>query len=156
MLLLGSDLMYDIYTVMEGDTLKSISSKFKTSPEIIKSINGNITNVLPGMTLVIPKNRNPYLDYYIISEGDTLFEIAKNYNTDPNLLAQLNGINVNDYIYPNQTIVIPRDDLLAYITGSNDSIGRLINEYRVKVEDFVKQNQEVFLKPEQIIFFRKK
>ena len=50
--------MYNVYTVMPGDTINSISSKFKTSPEIIKNLNGDINNVptkkIPYFNLEVP------------------------------------------------------------------------------------------------------
>ena len=148
--------MYEIYTLLDGDTVNSVADKFNTTDNILYQINGDMKDWKPGMQIIVPKRQDNNFIYYTVKKGDNLYDIAKKYDVDYKVLLSLNGLDKDDYIYPNQTIVIPRDDLLAYITGSNDSIGRLINEYRVKVEDFVKQNQEVFLKPEQIIFFRKK
>ena len=148
--------MYEIYTLLDGDTVNSVADKFNTTDNILYQINGDMKDWNPGMQIIVPKRQDNNFIYYTVKKGDNLYDIAKKYDVDYKVLLSLNGLDKDDYIYPNQTIVIPRDDLLAYITGSNDSIGRLINEYRVKVEDFVKQNQEVFLKPEQIIFFRKK
>ncbi len=148
--------MYEIYTLLDGDTVNSVADKFNTTDNILYQINGDMKDWNPGMQIIVPKRQDNNFIYYTVKKGDNLYDIAKKYDVDYKVLLSLNGLDKDDYIYPNQTIVIPRDDLLAYITGSDDSIGRLINEYRVKVEDFVKQNQEVFLKPEQIIFFRKK
>ena len=148
--------MYEIYTLLDGDTVNSVADKFNTTDNILYQINGDMKDWNPGMQIIVPKRQDNNCIYYTVKKGDNLYDIAKKYDVDYKVLLFLNGLDKDDYIYPNQTIVIPRDDLLAYITGSDDSIGRLINEYRVKVEDFVKQNQEGFLKPEQIIFFRKK
>lgn len=146
--------MYDVYTVMAGDTINSISSKFMTSPEIIESLNGKVSNVVPGMTLVIPKRRSNYLDYYIISDGDTLFEIAKRYNTDPSLLAQLNGINVNDYIYPNQTIIVPKRGTKLYITAEGDTLNEVIKGLDANVNMLLDQNNKIYLQKEQLIVYK--
>lgn len=146
--------MYDIYTVMAGDTVKSISSKFKTSPEILKSLNGNITNLVPGMNLVIPRSRSNYLDYYVISEGDTLSQIAKKYNTDPNLLAQLNGINVNDYIYPNQTIIVPKRGTKLYITAEGDTLNEIVKGLNADINELLEQNNKIYLQKEQLIVYK--
>ncbi len=45
------------------------------------------------------------LKFILLKKGDNLYNIARRYNTDYNLLALLNGINVDDYIYPNTTIL---------------------------------------------------
>lgn len=146
--------MYDVYMVMEGDTINSISSKFKTSPEIIKSLNGDISELVPGMALVIPKRQSNYLDYYVISEGDTLFNIARKYNTDPNLLAQLNGINVNDYIYPNQTIIVPRRGTKLYITAEGDTLNEVIKGLDANPLKLLDQNNKIYLQKEQLIVYK--
>lgn len=146
--------MYDIYTVMAGDTINSISSKFKTSPEVIKNLNGNISDLNPGMNLVIPKSRSNYLDYYIINQGDTLFNIAKKYNTDPSLLAQLNGININDYIYPNQTIIVPKRGTKLYITAEGDTLNEIVKGLNANIDELLEQNNKIYLQKEQLIVYK--
>lgn len=146
--------MYDIYTIMPGDTINSISSKFKTSPEIIKKLNGDNISLTPGMTIVIPKNRSNYLDYYVISKGDTLSNIAKMYNTDPNLLAELNGININDYIYPNQTIIVPKRGTKLYITAEGDTLNEIIKGLGADTNKLLEQNNKIYLQKEQLIVYK--
>ena len=36
-----------------------------------------------------------YYEYYTIKRGDNLYQIAKNYNVNPSLLAALNGLDLN-------------------------------------------------------------
>ena len=47
-------------------------------------------------------DNNNYFTYYTIEKGDNLYEIARKYNINPKLLAAINGIKDNEYIYPNQ------------------------------------------------------
>ena len=42
---------------------------------------------------------NELYDTYNIQKGDTLYAISKKYNINPELLALINGLNMNDYIY---------------------------------------------------------
>ena len=51
-----------------------------------------------------------YYDYYTIKRGDNLYQIGKTYNVNPALIAILNGLNLNDYIYP---IFMDNDCLFA-------------------------------------------
>ncbi len=146
--------MYDVYTVMPGDTIGSISSKFKTSPEIIEKLNGNINNLIPGVTLIIPKRKSEYLDYYIINNGDTLYNIAKRYNIDPNLLAELNGININDYIYPNQTIIVPKRGTKLYITAEGDTLNEIVKGLDANIDKLLEQNNKIYLQKEQLIVYK--
>ena len=51
---------------------------------------------------------------YEIKKGDTLYQISKEYNVNTKLLAELNGLNLDDYIYPGQTILIPKKNVSYY------------------------------------------
>ena len=63
-----------------------------------------------------------YFEYYVIKKGDTLYDIARRYNINPDLLASLNGLNNDDYIYPEQTILIPKSNYSYYITKKGDTL----------------------------------
>ena len=41
------------------------------------------------------------------------------------MLAQLNGINKSDYIYPNQTLLIPKAGSILYITAAGDTLSEI-------------------------------
>ena len=60
-------------------------------------------------------NKNTYFNYYKIEKGDTLYKIARMYNINPLLLASLNGLNMEDYIYPDQVLLIPNDNKIIYL-----------------------------------------
>ena len=75
-------------------------------------------------------------------------------NTDYNLLALLNGINVDDYIYPNTTILVPKRDVKYYITKDNDtllSVNRLLGG---NINKFLSQNNNIYLEEGQLIVYK--
>ena len=146
--------MYDTYLIKEDDTIDSIASKYGISPEILRELNGYVFNLVPGNTLVVPRRRNDYFDYYTVSKGDTLYKIASDNNIDPSLLAQLNGINKSDYIYPNQTLLVPRSGTMLYITASGDTLSEIAKGFNVSIMDLVKQNKNIYLQPEQLIVYK--
>lgn len=148
--------MYDTYIVLNGDTLESISSKFKTSPEVIRQLNGYVLDIEPGMTLVVPRISSKYFDYYTVSKGDTLYKIAQDNKIDPNLLAQLNGINKNDYIYPNQVLLVPKSGSILYITAIGDTLGEVAQGLKTNILELAKQNDKIYLQPEQLIVYKYK
>lgn len=95
--------MYDKYTVGYNETLNDIAGKFNTTKEELLSIN-NIYNeeyLRAGMDIAVPIS-NDYFTTYTVNSGDNLYAIARRYNINPTLLAALNGLNMDDYIYPNQ------------------------------------------------------
>jgi len=146
--------MYESYIIQEGDTLNSIASKLMISPEMIKELNGDDVKFIPGNVIVIPKNISKYFDYYTISKGDTLYKIANDNNIDASLLAALNGININDYIYPKQTLLIPKAGLSLYITAPGDTLKEVAKGFKVSVNDLLEQNDKVYLQPEQLIVYK--
>lgn len=148
--------MYDTYIIEKNDTIGSISSKFNTSPEVLYQLNGYILDLIPGNTLVVPKITSEYFDYYTVNKGDTLYKIASDNNIDPNLLAQLNGINKSDYIYPNQTLLIPKAGSILYITATGDTLSEIAKGFNVSLEKLISQNDNIYLQPEQLIVYKYK
>ncbi len=97
---------------------------------------------------------NEYFEVYTIKRGDTLYEIARRYNTDYNLLALLNGLNVNDYIYPDMTILVPKRDIKYYITKNNDTLYDVNNLLSGDIKKLVNENKNIYLKEGQLIVYR--
>jgi membrane-bound lytic murein transglycosylase D len=133
---------YSYYTVAKGDTLGHISSKFNVPVDVIKHYNGKTSNNLQiGESLKIPgkaetrmtaaamrdekpdkttkaeqekartlaKNRANYA----VRDGDTLWSIAKKYNTSVATLAKANGLNPRESLSAGQTLYIPDHGLAA-------------------------------------------
>ena len=148
--------MYDTYVVEKNDTIDSISSKFNTSPEVIKQLNGIISDLVVGTSLVVPRVTSKYFDYYKVLKGDTLYKIASDNNLDADLLAQLNGINKADYIYPNQTLLIPKAGSILYFTAVGDTLSEVAKGLNVSIDKLVSQNDNIYLQPEQLIIYKYK
>lgn len=53
------------------------------------------------------KINNPKIIDYVVKPGDTLSQIAQNYNTTVNKLVELNNIKNPNLIYPGQRIILP-------------------------------------------------
>ena len=129
--------MYDLYQIINGDTINTIASKYGTSPEVLKSLTPNSTFAV-GTYIVVPTLKE-YFNIYTIKKGDTLYSIAKEYNTDYNLLAMLNGMKVEDYIYPNTTILVPKKDIKYYFTKDNDTLLSVNNTLKSNLNNLLKK-----------------
>ena len=69
------------YTVQKGDSLYSIARKYSTTIDKIKDLNNLTTNLLSiGQVLLIPTDTNLETTY-TVKKGDSLYSIAKRYNT---------------------------------------------------------------------------
>ena len=99
---------------------------------------------------------NNYFDYYTVTKGDTLYEIAAKSHIDPSLLAQLNGINESDYIYPNQVLLIPKAGAILYITAVGDTLSGIASGMNLDIQAVLNQNPKLYLQPEQLIVYRQK
>lgn len=96
----------------------------------------------------------PYYTYYVIKEGDTLFKIGKEFNFNPKLIAELNGLKYDEYIYPNQTIILPKKGVQYYITKENDTLKTVSDVFKTNEENVVRQNQTIYLLEGQMIFYK--
>lgn len=101
------------YTVKAGDTLYSIASKYNTTVAAIASAN-KITNtnlISVGQVLIIPVKQAPppvTTVKYTVKAGDTLYSIAKKYNTTVTAIAKANNITNVNSIRVGQVLIIPR------------------------------------------------
>ena len=92
-----------------------------------------------------------YYEYYTIKSGDSLYQIARRYNINPDLLASLNGLNMNDYIYPGQNLMIPKSGYSYYLTKEGDTIDMVANTFGVNVDTLLKDNQILYLLDGQLL-----
>ena len=96
----SDDSDYITYKVVSGDTLYSIAKKYNTTVNDIKNLNNLTSNTLSiGQILKIKSSEkeissNNYLTYKVVS-GDSLYSIAKKYNTTVNAIKNLNNITSN-------------------------------------------------------------
>ena len=77
----------------------------------LASLNGLMVSavLVPGQYIIVPNNSgNEYFDMYVIQKGDTIYELARKFNTDPTSLLRLNGLNNTDVIYPGDEILVPK------------------------------------------------
>lgn len=145
--------MYDKYLIKEGETLEDIASKFNTSVDMILNINDIYSReyLRAGEEIIVPKNQESYFTYYTVNQGDTLYQIARKYNINPSLLALLNGLNMEDYIYPNQRLIIPKSGYSFYITKDGDTLEIVKDKFNKNWEDILKYNETIYLLPGQLM-----
>ncbi|WP_396129061.1 LysM peptidoglycan-binding domain-containing protein [Exiguobacterium mexicanum] len=101
------------YTVKSGDTLYSIARAYNVTVAALAAAN-KITNynlisvgqvlVIPGTTVTPPTTTVKYT----VKSGDTLYKIAKTYNTTVAKIAAANNITNVSLISVGQVLTIPR------------------------------------------------
>lgn len=139
--------MYKIYQV-GNETLSDIAKKFNTTVEDLEKLNG-ISSVIPGSYIIIPNRTSEYTTY-IVKQGDNMYAIARTYGVDYDTLLKINGLDENDYIYPNQEIIIPNTKM--YVTNGNETINEILNKLQIQMEN-IKNIGDLYLLKDQIIKF---
>lgn len=100
------------YIVQKGDTFYSIARNYGVSVDEIKRLNGLINNNLTiGQVLVIKEgdnneNINTNTDTYIVKSGDTLYSVARRFNTTVDEIKSLNNKN-NNILTIGEELLVP-------------------------------------------------
>ena len=141
--------MYNIYEVKNNETISDIANKLNVSVDQLMEINGELSDITQGQLIIVP-NKNNYT-IYTVRQGDTLYGIAKKNNIKVKSIKLFNGLKENEYLYPNQKLMIPKDKI--YVTKENDEILKLIKQSKMNYDKFFELNPNLILASDQIIFY---
>ena len=139
--------MYQVYQVSSNETISSIAKKLNISLDELNRINGIRDDIVlkEGSYIIIPKNNN--YKTYQVKQGDNLYQIARSNNVDYDILVRLNGLKADEYIYPNQEILIPTSNI--YITKEDEKIKDVLNKLNINADKI----EDLYLKQDQIITY---
>lgn len=146
--------MYKIYMIQPGDTLENIALKFDTTIEVLNRIN-DLEELIVGDEIIVPNNKEIPFIIYRVNKGDTLFDIARRNNVNYKDLILINGLKDNEFIYPNQEILVPKPNIGVYTVENPESLVQVANKIGVKVDNILKQNATIYLLPNQLILYKK-
>lgn len=132
------------YTVKSGDTLYSIAKKFNVTVNELKSLNKISNNTINlNQVLKIPNSSTPQVptesNTYIVKSGDTLYAIAKKYNTSVDAIKKLNNMSSNS-LSINQVLKIPVSSVKTYKVVSGDTLYGIAKKYNTSVDAIKKLN----------------
>ena len=150
--------MFEKYRVKGNETIEDIAKKFRTNRSYIEDLNNLSINEMlrEGMDIIVPKNKEKYFDTYTINIGDSLYAIARKYNINPELLAALNGLNMDDYIYPNQILLLPIGSYSYYITKDGDTLDIVADMFNKSKDEVIRENDTIYLLEGQILVSKRK
>lgn len=140
------------YTVKAGDTIYGISKQFGVSAMDIYNLN-NLTssNIRVGQVLKIPTNQstNPSnMFIYTVKKGDSLYSIAKIYNTTVDEIIKLNNLKSTN-LSIGQTLRIPETNITvttmppsftSYTVKKGDSLYSIAKKYGISVDTIIMDN----------------
>ena len=145
--------MYETYTVKQGDTLYGISNQFGVNVTDLAELNNIKGSNLPvGTILKIPMKSgvNPNnMFMYTVQKGDTLYSIARKYNTTVQAILDINYLKSND-LSVGQVIRIPETyfkqeemsmpNYITYTVKPGDTLYSIASDNGVSVETIISDN----------------
>lgn len=145
--------MYSVYKIMYQDTLDSIANKVGITVDELIKLNGNI-DFSADSYIVVPNNNIDFFKTYIVKSGDNLYKIAQEFDVNVNDLAMINGIKKDEYLYPNQQLIVPSNKTLVYVTKEGDTIDVVLDNFKTNYDKIMRQNKKIYLLPDQLIVFK--
>jgi membrane-bound lytic murein transglycosylase D len=116
-------LRYFYHTIRYGDTLWSMSRNYGVSVNLIEQHNPGISSrfLKIGETIVIPAFGNAappaqtvtvtappnFTNTHLVQKGETFWSLGRKYGVDPQVLAEANGMRLNDILHEGRTIRVP-------------------------------------------------
>lgn len=145
--------MNQSYIVKAGDTLYGISNQFGVSVTELAELNGiKGDNLQVGQILMIPNKTgtNPNnMFMYTVKYGDTLYGIARKYNTTVQEILNLNYLSSPNLVV-GQVIRIPEmytpdsemypPNYVNYIVQKGDTLYKIAKDYNIDVNTIIKDN----------------
>lgn len=146
-------MMYETYTVKPGDTLYGISNQFGVTVTELAELNGIKGSNLPvGTVLRIPNKSGVNPDnmfMYTVKPGDSLYSIARKYNTTVQDIINLNYLK-NNNLSVGQVIRIPENyfkpdemtmpNYISYTVKPGDTLYSIAANNGVSVDTIISDN----------------
>ena len=136
------------YVVKSGDSLYSIARKYNTTVDELKRLNNLSSNVLNiGQVLKIPSSESSNTgsntgvsNTYVVKSGDSLYSIARKYNTTVDEIKRLNNLTSN-LLSIGQVLKIPSGSSTnTYVVKSGDNLYSIARKYQITVDELKKLN----------------
>lgn len=129
---------FEVYEVTAADSLYSISRRYATTEETLMTLNGlsNAGDLEVGQVLLIPRIDEEFYAVYVVVPGDSLFNIARRYNTSVTQLRALNGVGGGSDLTVGRSIIVPRVDETIFdtvVVETGDSLYSISRRYDVSV-----------------------
>ena len=141
-----------VHIVRRGDTLYSIAREYGVSVDDIKRLNNLTTNGLSvGQILLIKEGDsielNPNEDIYIVQGGDTLYSLARRFNTMVENIKSLNNLT-NNILLVGQQLIVPnvgsvQDNEGVYVVKRGDTLYSIATRYGISVNELKNLNNLV-------------
>ncbi len=140
-----------MHTVRKGDTLSGIAATYGSSVSAIRQANGLRGNLIhPGQNLVVPRfgssasqprvqtssqQRVARGGTYEVQRNDTLWDIARSFDTSVDALCAANGLTPRSTIRPGQRLAVPFGGSATIASASASETKSQNSTYKVRRGD---------------------
>ncbi len=135
----GQTLSHPItYTVQAGDTLYSLAKRYNTTVQAIMQANGMMSSFIKvGQVIWLTSQTVPSVGpiVHIVQPGETLYSIAKLYNTTVWAIMATNHLK-STTIYPYRALYVPtplQTGLIAHVVMPGDTLFTIADMYATTV-----------------------
>ena len=129
----------ELYQVKRGDTLYSIANKYGITLKELKAINNlENDNLAIGQLLNVPSGLS-LASSYVVSPGDTLYSIAKKFETTVDNLKKANNLT-NNMLSVGQKLIIPLIDDTTYVVSPGDTLYSIARKFNTTVDELRRLN----------------
>lgn len=143
-----------IHVVQRNETLSEIAQLYGTTIEALTALNSlaDPDRLQAGQRLLIPSSSlgtGGLITTHLVEPGETLFTIARRYNSTPASLSQINSITNTKSLYVGQNIQVtqgangrlPPSVTSMYIARAGDTLLRVAVRYRIPLVKLAEANQ---------------
>ena len=131
--------VYSAYTVVKGDTLYGIASKYDISVDELKSLNNLTSNTLYiGQQLKVPEKdieESEEYEIYTVVKGDSLWLISQKYDVPVDDLIELNNLETVNLQIGDKLKIPKATSKKTYIVQKGDSLWSIAKDYNISVEE---------------------
>ncbi len=171
------------HKIEPGETLGLIAARYDTTVSAIQKVNKiDDTNIISGDSLIIPVSAATVAlgqgkkVEHTVEEGDTFWQLAKQYDVTIKHIAEWNSMTPEDYLIPGQTLVIwqnssQHEDMLVktrftappkrsttrkitYRVRNGESLSLISKKFHVEADDVKEWNsldEDLNLRPGQYL-----
>lgn len=132
----------NVYVVKKGDSLYSIANEFETTVDTLKTLNNLTSNLLSvGQKILLPVEDVVKTNTYTVKSGDTLYSIARLYNTTVTELKDINGLSTT-LLSLGQVLQVPTSvvETMTYTVKSGDTLYSIAKKYNTSIDNIKEKN----------------
>jgi membrane-bound lytic murein transglycosylase D len=179
---------YYIYSIRQGDTIYALARHYGVSESMILSYNPGVRprSIQIGTRLIIPAlkevgpyvapkpqpaasaapdDSRPHAGQYIVRNGDTLWDIARRFDTSVDRISRENSIARGTHIQPGQVLKVPVKEAVSrrsenrhysgqYVVQDGDTLWDISRRFNTSVEQLSRENRLArgnYIRPGQVL-----